>query len=220
MSSANHTLDREVGTVPMYPAVSPCALGGPVLSGPVPLITPVTTSGVPMFDGLTEHGLPHTNLVTRESDPCPPFSSPPLFGRTCPPGTDQTTYGKACCTPYDIAGAANLGQVGAVGYPGLYPAPRAEVQWGPRPFVVPSPMEAKYTKAVPGETIPVAAFAGGQKYEALKERANKNIRKARKNIEKLKTMCTDLLKLNDDLIKQNMKLKKHLAGGKCGCQAE
>jgi hypothetical protein len=157
-----------------------------------------------MFDGLTEHGLLRSNLVTRESDPCPPFSSPPLFGRTCPPGTDQTTYGKACCTPYDIAGAANLGQVGVVGYP--YPAP-AEQQWGPRPFLVPSP-------------IPVAALAGGQKYEALKERANRNIRKARKNIEKLKGMCTDLLKLNDDLIKQNMKLKKHLAGGKCGCEAE
>ena len=204
MSSANLKLDREVGTIPLpiYPAVSPCALGGPVLSGgPVPLITPITTSGVPLFDGLTEHGLPHTNLVTKESDPCPPFSSPPLFGRTCPPGTDQTTYGKACCTPYDIAGAANLGQVGVVGYPGLYPAPRAEVQWGaarPMPVYV----------------------AGGQKYEALKERANRNIRKARKNIEKLKGMCTDLLKLNDDLIKQNMKLKKHLAGGKCGCQAE
>ena len=158
-----------------------------------------TISGVPYFDStLTPHGFARTNFVLPESATCPYPSSPPLFGRGCPPGSDQTTIGKACCTPYNIEGAANLGRVGVVGYPGVpFPDVPAEVKWGDRGFL-----------------------SGGEKYEALKERANKNIKKARKNIEKLKSMCTDLLKLNEDLIKQNKKLKSHIAGGKCGCETE
>ena len=248
MTDKNSALDHTVGTFPIYPTMLGTSVVSPVVNG------------VPMYDGVTKHGLLRTNLVLPESAQCPWPSSPPLSGRKCPPGTDKTTIGKTCCTAYDVAGAANLGQAGY----GYYPAMPASVQWGPRqpmPSVLAQPVAAGTpvtaalaagtpvtaalaagtpvpaalaagtpvpaalaagtpVPAAPADAVAAALAAGGKKYEALKERANRNIHKARKNIVKLKSMCTDLLKLNDDLIKQNKKLKSHIAGGKCGCETE